>query len=144
MNILNTQESIQPPPGFQILKRKSTVTHHSKSKRDKEEEGKKEIYRFWSCDGQGKHPIPSSSLLAILVYPLFSLFRSKAPLQLTLSVCLSVVLSVCTPLAVLYMAIVYIVYNDSLLFLGNETKRPSTRIFNPFLNRPRVPGLFFP
>ena len=47
------------------------------------------------------------------------IFRSEAPLQLTLSVCSSV----CTPLAVLYITIVYIVYNDSLLFLGNDMKR---------------------
>ena len=44
---------------------------------------------------------------------------SKAPLQLTLSVCSSV----CTPLAVLYMTIVIVYNNDSLLFLGNATKR---------------------
>ena len=42
----------------------------------------------------------------------FMFFRSEAPLQLTLSVC--------TPLALLYMEIVYIIHNDSLLFLGNE------------------------
>ena len=48
------------------------------------------------------------------------IFRSEAPLQLTLSVCSSVY----TPLAVLYMVIVYIVYNDSLLFLGNEPPSP--------------------
>ena len=40
------------------------------------------------------------------------IFRSEAPLQLTLSV----VLSVCTPLAAQYMAIVYTIHNDSLLF----------------------------
>ena len=48
-----------------------------------------------------------------------NLFRSEAPLQLTLSVRLSVVLSVCTPLALLYMAIVYIFHNDLLLLLEN-------------------------
>ena len=44
----------------------------------------------------------------------------EAPLQLTMSVCLSV----CTPLAFLYMAIFYIIHNDSLLFLGNEPSPP--------------------
>ena len=39
-------------------------------------------------------------------------FRSGAPLQLTLSVC--------TPLTLLYMEIVYIIHNYSLLFPGNE------------------------
>ena len=33
-------------------------------------------------------------------------------------------LSVCTPLALLYMEIVYIIHNDSLLFLGNEPSPP--------------------
>ena len=35
-------------------------------------------------------------------------------------VCVFEVLSVCTPLALLYMEIVYIIHNDSLLFLGKE------------------------
>ena len=52
--------------------------------------------------------------------PFFPLFRREAPLRLTLSVCLSVF----TPLAVLYLAIVYNVYNDSLLFLGNKPPSP--------------------
>ena len=55
---------------------------------------------------------------------------------LCLSVYLSVVLSVVcssvfTPLAVLYMAIVYIVYNDSLLFL--ETNPPPLPILDRLL-----------
>ena len=50
----------------------------------------------------------------------FLIFRSEAPLQLTLSVCLSVCSSVCTPSALLCMEIAYIIHNDSLLFLGNE------------------------
>ena len=45
------------------------------------------------------------------------IFRSEAPLQLNLSVCLSV----CTPLAVLYMAIVYIVYK---IFAPMDDGRP--------------------
>ena len=53
------------------------------------------------------------------------IFRSKAPLQLTLSVCLSVCSSVCLyvckPLAFLYMTIVYIIHNDSILFSGKRT-----------------------
>ena len=50
---------------------------------------------------------------------------SEAPLLLTLSVCLSVVLSVCTPLAFLYMEIVYIIHNDSLLFWETNPPLPS-------------------
>jgi hypothetical protein len=45
------------PLDFQNLKRKSTVTHHSNRKRDKEEE----IYCFWSYDGQRTPPPPLSS-----------------------------------------------------------------------------------
>ena len=48
------------------------------------------------------------------------IFWSEAPLQLTLSVGLFV----CTPSALLYMEIVYIIHNDSLLILGNEPSPP--------------------
>ena len=63
-----------PPLDFKNLKRKSTVTHPAIEKETKRKnvKEKEEIYRFWSYDGQ-RTP-PPSSLLAISVYPLFSLF----------------------------------------------------------------------
>ena len=42
-------------------------------------------------------------------------FRSEAPLQLTLSVCMSV----CTPLALLYMEIVYNIHNKYFVIVLN-------------------------
>ena len=73
--LTSMQGRIQAPPPlhFHNLKRKSTVTHHSNRKRDKEEEGKRRIsflelwWIWWPRKPRGGG---ASSLLSI--YPLFS------------------------------------------------------------------------